>query len=290
MKAELKEVLKMLEQLNPHDLSVVQERIAPTRKLKRMQDKIKATAPKNDVFSLHFEEYVALSDDERERIQLRAYQLNHSWVDAELDRLGAQWLLVCRGEVIQSSPTLRDYPSREKLVAVGKESGCVPFVFVKEPLIEESVWSSLPGVDFYPTLQIAIGARGCRVEDLSATGLVFMADFDSGSPNLFLDYERMLSGNIIDRQPVDQTHFRPHLGQVYCFHVWPVVVGVTDEQGRIKTQEFPGLCVRNWQQSPLCRVNPNREALAGRNLLLEFPLRLELNGRQRMTTVLSDTV
>jgi hypothetical protein len=49
---------------------------------------------------------------------------------------------------IESSSTWRDYPSREKLMAVGKQSGYVPFVFVREPFIEESAWLSLPGFDF----------------------------------------------------------------------------------------------------------------------------------------------
>ena len=100
----------------------------------------------------------------------------------------------------------------------------------------------------------------------------------------------MFSSNIIDYQPIDQAHFRSHLSQLYSFHVLPVVIGVTDEQGSIKIQDFHALCVHNWQNSPLCLVNPNREALAGRNLLLEFPSRVELDGRQQVTTTLPNNV
>jgi hypothetical protein len=63
-------------------------------------------------------------------------------------------------------------------------------------------------------------------------------------------------------------------------------VGITDEQGGVAAREVPALCVTDWRQSPLCRVNPNREALAERNLLLEFPLRMELNGVGRVTHIL----
>jgi len=156
MKAELKEVLEMIDKLNPSELAKVQEKIAPSQQRKWIQTDDKIATKKNDVFSLSFREYLALADDEREDVQWRAYQLYQSWIDAELERRGAQWLLVCRGKIIESSSTWRNYPSREKLMALGKQNGYVPFVFVKAPLIEESAWSSLPGFDFYPTLQISI--------------------------------------------------------------------------------------------------------------------------------------
>ena len=83
---------------------------------------------------------------------------------------GAARMLVCGGEVVESSKTLRNYPSREKLMALGEESGFVPFVFVKAPLIEEeSAWAALPHADFYPTLPIIIGARECAAENTEKT-------------------------------------------------------------------------------------------------------------------------
>jgi len=82
-------------------------------------------------------EYLALSDDERENIQLSVYQSHKEWIDAELEERGAEWVLLCGGEVVEYSATLRNYPSREKLMALGEERGVVPFVFVKTPLIEE---------------------------------------------------------------------------------------------------------------------------------------------------------
>lgn len=95
----------------------------------------------------------------------------------------------------------------------------------------------------------------------------------------------MLALNIVDRQPIDQAHFRLHLGQIYRFYVLTLLIVVEDENGVIAVREFPALCVRDWRQSPLCRVNPNREMLVGRNLLLEFPLCMELDGRTKATRV-----
>lgn len=64
------------------------------------------------------------------------------------------------------------------------------------------------------------------------------------------------------------------------------LVGVRDENGAVAAREFPALCVRDGRQRPLCRVNPNRAALAGRNVLLEVPLRMELDGLGRVTRIL----
>jgi len=281
MEANLNEVLEVLEQLSPQELAVVQERLAARQKAAEPPPSLSA-----DVFDLPFDDYLALSDQEREAVQLHAYQTHQAWIDAELERQGAEWVLVCGGEVLEASPTLRNYPSREKLMHIGQQRGRVPFVFVREPLVEESGWSALVGNDFYPTVRLAGAAPGTSTENLAAAGVELTADFDSGSLNLFVDYDQMLALKIIDRQPIDQAHFRPHLGQLYRFHVLSLLAGVTDENGAVAAREFPALCVRDWRQSPLCRVNPNREALAGRNLLLEFPLRLELNGTERATRIL----
>jgi hypothetical protein len=281
VEADLNQVLEVLEQLSPQELAVVQERLAARKEVTEP-----APGPSTDVFDLPFDDYLALSDEEREAVQLRAYQTHQARIDAELERQGAEWLLVCGGEVVETSPALRDYPSREKLMQIGQQRGRVPFVFVREPLVEESAWSALAGNDFYPTVRLTVAAPGTGTENLPTAGVGLTADFDSGSPNLFVDYDQMLALNIIDRQPIDQAHFRPHLGQLYRFYVLSVLVGITDEQGGVAAREVPALCVTDWRQSPLCRVNPNREALAERNLLLEFPLRMELNGVGRVTHIL----
>jgi hypothetical protein len=281
LEANLNQVLRVLDHLGPRELAVIEERLAA-----RKQVAEQPLAPASNLFELPFDDYLAMSREERDAIALRAYQTLGPWIDAELNRLGAEWMLVCDGEVIESSPTLKDYPSREKLMQIGQQRGLVPFVFVKAPLIEESGWSTLAGDDFYPTIRLTVAASGANTQQLPASGEEFVADFDSGSPNLFMDYDRMLASQIIDDQPVDQAHFRSHLGQVYRYHVLSLLIGAWSEDGLVKAREFSALCVRDWRQSPLCLVNSDREALAGRNLLIEFPLRLELDGARRVTRIL----
>jgi hypothetical protein len=251
MEVHLEQLLKAIEQLNPAEIAILQERIHLTQNSTSVKASPK-TAQRDEFFTLPFKEYLALSDEYREHIQLSVYQSQKEWIDAEIERRGVEWILVCGGEVVESSETLRNYPSREKLMALGKERGVVPFVFVKAPLIEEdSTWNALPHADFYPTLSIIIGSPQCAAEKLVKSGIACVADFDSGSPHLFLNYDMLLSHDIIDRQLIDQAHFREHLGQLYQFHILFVVIGVIDERGVPIVREFPALCVRNWQRSPL---------------------------------------
>lgn len=149
MEVDLEQLLKTIEKLDSRELEILQERIpliTPT--LPSTKDSM-GKIQRDEFFTLSFKEYLALSDEEREHIQLSVYQSHREWIDSELENRRAEWILVCGGEVIESSETLRNYPSREKLMALGEEHCVVPFVFVKAPLIEEeSAWAVLPRADF----------------------------------------------------------------------------------------------------------------------------------------------
>lgn len=155
LEANLNLVLRVLDHLGPRELAVIEERLAA-----RKQVAEHSPAPASDLFELPFDDYLAMSREERDAIALRAYQTLGPWIDAELKRLGAEWMLVCGGKVIESSPILKNYPSREKLMKIGRQRGLIPFVFVKAPLIEESGWSTLEGDDFYPTVRLTVAASG----------------------------------------------------------------------------------------------------------------------------------
>ena len=149
MEVDLEQLLETIEQLNPVELAILQERIHLTQHFALVKTSTE-TVQRNEFFTLPFKEYLALSDEERERIQLSVYQSQKEWIDVELERSGAEWILVCGGEVVGSSETLRNYPSREKLMALGKERGVVPFIFVKAPLPDKAI---LWGRVAMPTLQ-----------------------------------------------------------------------------------------------------------------------------------------
>lgn len=155
METDLDQLFKTVEQLSPDELDLLRERIEQSRRRtpSRLQDYPNEAAK---LFAIPFDTYLAMSEDERAEIAFKAYKTLDRWIDQELAARHAQWMLVCGGEILESSPKLIEYPSREKLIAIGKERGLIPFVFIRTPLIEESSWSMLPHTDYYPTLAITM--------------------------------------------------------------------------------------------------------------------------------------
>jgi len=286
METDLEQLFKTVEKLDPDDLELLQKRIEQSRRQK-------TSSPRGypeeaaEFFAIPFEKYLSLSEDERDAVAFRAYKILDRWIDEELKARHSQWMLVCGGEILDSSPKLIEYPSADKLMAIGKQRGLIPFVFIRTPLIEESSWSVLPELDYYPTLPITVGRFGATVEKLTLEGVTIDADLDTGSPYIMLDYEQMVSNGVIGALPIKQAHYGQHLGEFYQSYLLPIAIGVTDEDGKTITTDCGAFLVRNWRQSPLCLTNPTREALVGRNVLIEFPLRIELDGEKKTTRVVS---
>ena len=90
-----------------------------------------------DLFAFSFADYLALSQAARDQLIWRAYQSLDGWIEMELAQRRAAWILVCGGNVVDSSPTLRNYPEDETLMSWGTQTGLIPFVFVKGLAIEE---------------------------------------------------------------------------------------------------------------------------------------------------------
>lgn len=236
-------------------------------------------------FIMAFQNYLSLSAAERRAVALDLQERRRDWLKRQLELHRAAWIMVIGGQVVESSPRLDDYPTPERLMKLGKERDLVPFVFSHPPLFEELSWSALPGNDFYPTLALTIGAGDWEHDQLLAQGRDLIADFDTGSPYLFLNWDWLLSAGLVEATPVDFPQAWHHLGRQYVYYTRSLRVGIADEGGTTHSLEVACECVESWDQSPLCEVNPARLALAGRNLLLGFPLTVELNGAERRTVV-----
>jgi hypothetical protein len=276
-------LLESTDKLSSAELETLQERIVHSR-----QKKISTTIErdKRNVFEIPYEEYLRLSDTEREAIQWRVYAEHHEWYEAELKARHAQWILVCGGKVLEFSRTLDDYPTPEKLQTLGREYGFIPFVFVPKPLIEESTWSPLAEEDFYPTLKPHFAARTQEESRSRTTSFAVDADFDTGSPHLCVDYDKLSEKGVLGFRSLAEAYFQQHLGEYYRFHIMPIQIAMIDENEKQYAKRMHAYCVRDWKKSPLCLVNPDRKALAGRNILLNFPLKLELDGKRKVTRII----
>lgn len=296
----LEQVLETIDDFTPDELDLIEKRLAAARE---KQNGSKAPdgrglsggaqvpvlpAATRDIFAITFDEYLAMSDDERDEIQLEAYEKYTKWIDEELGQRHARWMLVCGGTVIESSPTLRNYPRDEKLRGVGEQYGLIPFVFAAQPVIEELSWARLPDDDFYPRLSIIVGSENKEIRDPQNDGLIIDADLDTGSGDVFFDHAKLSNESIIKRQEFRRANVHFHLGRPFRYHILPVLIGVVTKAGKIISGVMEALCVRDWSQSPFCLPNQSRQALVGRNVLTELPLQVKLDGRRRVTQVLDD--
>ncbi len=242
--------LETLDELSPEELDRVEKRLVSAREKKNGNAPVSA-APSvtRDLFAISFNEYLAMPQAERETIDILAYNRYSNWIGQELNQHDARWILVCGGKVVESGPTLRSYPRSQKLQAVGEQYGLIPFVFLRGPMIEESIWAVLPF-------------------------------------NVMLDYTQLLEKGIISDQVIEKLHVHSHLNRDFYYYSRWVRIGVITENDEMISGVIEALCVRDWAKSPLILSNRSRQALVGRNLLYELPLRIELDGRKRTTQIL----
>lgn len=284
----LDQFLDTLDTLSSEELEQVEKRLASVRGKKNGTPRIPAPSPApvaRDLFAISFSEYLAMSRADRDALQISAYENYPKWIEQELARHDARWILVCGGKVVESGPTLQSYPRSPKVRSVGEQFGLAPFVFVRGPMIEESIWSILPYDDCYPTLSIFIAAEDSPPLKLQTNGLALIADLDTGSTDVLLDYEQLVSNGIIENSDA-LLHMHHHLNRSFRYYSLPVLIGALSESGEMVSGIIEAMCVLNWAQSPLRLSNPFRQVLAGRNLLMKLPLRIQLDGRKRTTQIL----
>jgi len=89
-------------------------------------------------FAVRYSDYTRLSGDEERELQEKIYMENYAWIESELDRRKAEWMIVINGRVVKSSSTLDKIPSKPQLDRLGKKRGFVPFLFVRNIPIEET--------------------------------------------------------------------------------------------------------------------------------------------------------
>jgi len=130
MTTELEQVFQTVDRLNDAELELLRKRIERSPRKKSSYHSHGYPEEAAELFAIRFETYINLPDDERAAIAFRAYKVLDRWIDHELKARRAKWMLVCGGEILESSPELIEYPAREKLMALGKKSGLIPFVFI----------------------------------------------------------------------------------------------------------------------------------------------------------------
>ncbi len=227
--------------------------------------------------ALSLAEYLSRSSAERALVFERAATLLRDRVESELARRGATWLVFVDGHVVLSSNDRDSLPSMDEVLALGRASDRVPFLF-EAPLIEElassSDWSAVEsGIrgDRYPTIPLEI------------MGLACIADLDTGSHGTFLDDSFGASTSRDDAL----WFIGHHLGRQFYWSPDSVRVRVRLGDGSERDAPLPIRRVRSWASSPFVRLNPLRRMLAGRDLLRGLHLALDLRAAEAATTLRS---
>lgn len=91
----------------------------------------------DDLFQLSFDEFINLSAHEQRNWRHQILKEKKEWLSKQLVAKKAQWLLIVGGKVELASPSLDDLPKKQKIYGLAKSKGFAPFMFIKDPLIDE---------------------------------------------------------------------------------------------------------------------------------------------------------
>jgi len=256
-------------------------------------DRSLETPAEKNPFAMPFEEFEKLSRTEQSEIRRQVFSRNRTWINEQLQKHRAEWIVVVGGIVEKFSSTITDVPRKDALKKMGREKGLTPFLFIREPQIEESAvtlnsqtsWNELAQNNLYPTIGIAIASVDETQPNIETTGIRLAADFDTGSPIIIvrdIDVER-IGVNLDDDY---EEAWAVHLGKEYRYVTPEVQIAVFSESQGLKSGIFYPRAIYDWATGPFVLINPNRAALVGRNLLLQLGLDVLLKGTERKTMVM----
>ncbi|HID90561.1 TPA: hypothetical protein EYP44_01210 [Candidatus Bathyarchaeota archaeon] len=207
----------------------------------------------------------------------------HGELIREQLRGGSRYVILCDGKVVRTSS---NEPSDEEVRDLEARYGKVCYVLTEDP-IEEAPWSPVGNGDYYPTIGVLVGGVEWREGDVFDRGLRINPDFDTGNPDVAafsaeeLDPIQPMRGRILRRAF--------HLGRHYDYYLVPLRIGVIDAAGARRCVRKACRAVLSWaepERNPFLLANPSRRGFVGRDLMLTFPLRIVLSGRDKESSVL----
>lgn len=234
-----------------------------------------------DPFALSLTEYQALSSDETWALTQALYARYGHWLHQQFEQSRAALLAVCDHQVVYSSPDRYDFHADEVVERIQRERHKPCFILTRPvPVEERCTWSDLGQGDFYPTLEVYLGARAWSDAEVFSKGTPVIADFDTGNPALAVFDEALcfrLSG---ETRPLRQDL---HLGRPYRYRPRLMKVGITDGWNqRVLERVVEG--VEGWgdaARNPFRLANPRREGFVGRDLMQQALVQITLDPRRR---------
>ncbi|MCI0697915.1 hypothetical protein L0337_38685 [candidate division KSB1 bacterium] len=227
-------------------------------------------------------QYVAWSPEERFQYLDNAEKANARWVEQQLQKLNAAWLMVIDGQVVAHDADFQNLLKVHEFKALcQKYNGKYPFVFFHPKLFmieETTAWHATKEPDdAYPTVVVKL--RGERSE------ATLVADFDTGAAHAYIDLNFLLQRGLLTIETEDYARRSEHLSQSFSFFAKPLWFSVQDQSGKLKEVEFFACCIKEWRTSPFVAINPNRTALLGRGLFHKLAPIVHLDFAARQTEI-----
>lgn len=227
---------------------------------------------------IQFERYIADPNSYKSDVEAH-WQRHKNWITKEIARIGWIWGVVCGENIVAGSADLFDFPTEEELMKIGKSNNLIPFAysFSHDPEMSELGigknligWSMIAEKDYFPTFRLTMA--GNEITD----------DFDTGA------HQTQVSDDLIPKGILDavQSKNSLHLGESYSFFTKKIDVKVSDNDLTHDSRKIAVRIIRDWVNSPFVKINKNRRALIGRDILRAFDLRVLLDSHKKETQVL----
>lgn len=228
------------------------------------------------------EEYESLPRIEKRHYLAEAEKLNKRWIENQLNRLNAKWIVVIDGQVVMHGVTLDTYPEDEDFLALYEKTGQFPFVFINPRVfdIEErpTVWHKTRELDdAYPALSIAVLSKNKRFDT--------EADLDTGAMDCYCSLELLAANGVVKVHSKEFEYTSEHLSRPFIYFIKPLWLELIDDAGTSRKWRTSIFCVADWKLSPFTAINPNRTFLLGRSVLFNLRPRIILDFDARLTAV-----
>ena len=242
-----------------------------------------------DAFGYSYEEFQKLPLQIKDKLRIQAMRAAQPTLDKAFGE-GYIWVMLCGASdtTVGRAKNIRDVPDEKSISEFGMQQNRPVFQFFKPTIVDDLNWSpcSTESKDFYPTVTLAFDTEEVRVH------------FDTGSPYTHFSYEELLRLRAIS--PTDEWSPMERVGFPGGYFVSRLFIEVQlrDQSSgdATKNVKIIGHAVRDWEKSPYARfcgaqcgvdidgirrsrrLCPGRQALVGRNLLLENAIVISLNG------------
>ncbi|MDI6735759.1 MAG: hypothetical protein QME42_06140 [bacterium] len=214
--------------------------------------------------NLTLEKFSTLNEDQKIELKSNLWRENKDWLNHKFQELNAAWITVIDGKVKTFSSDIDEFPDESDILKICKDNDSkFPFIFDNPRflMIEESHWSeTIYPDDYYPTVPIQIKSpTSTKIRN-------YIADFDTGSSEIHMNRELLISEGLICISETDDIDSNTHLGKNYAYCRKKFYVGIVTEKDEIKQTELSVVCVKDWGESPFVEINTSRLVLVGRRL------------------------